>query len=298
MINSYPNVYAVGHSAIANLFDGEVQVEEKVDGSQFSFGVVDDEILCKSKNVRFTPSMANKMFDKAVETVRSIAPLLRPGWQYRCEYLQKPKHNTLCYDRVPEKYLILFDINTGLEEYMSYEDKELEAKRIGLECVPLFYRGVVTDYDQFMGFLDNVSVLGGSKIEGVVIKNYSQFTKDKHAAMGKYVSEAFKEVHSADWKERNPGRKDIVEQIILSYRTPARWQKAVQHLKENNNYDGSPKDIGNLIKEVNNDILKECKDEIKQILFDKFWKDISRGVTRGLPEWYKDELAKSAFDKE
>jgi ATP-dependent RNA circularization protein (DNA/RNA ligase family) len=39
MILSYPSIYALGHRAIRELFDGPVVVEEKIDGSQFSFGV-------------------------------------------------------------------------------------------------------------------------------------------------------------------------------------------------------------------------------------------------------------------
>lgn len=295
MLNSYPSVYQVGHAAIGNLFDGEVQIEEKVDGSQFTFGVMDGEILCKSKNVRFAPDMANEMFSRAVETVKELAPILHPDWQYRCEYLQKPKQNTLCYERIPEKHLIIYDINTGLEQYMSYEDKKAEAERIGLECVPLLYRGKVETYDQFKQFLELTSVLGGCKVEGVVIKNYIQFTRDKKVAMGKYVSESFQEIHQGDWRKRHPTRKDVVGQIILEYKTDARWQKAVQHLEENGDYLGEMKDIPKLLKEVNQDVLKECKDEILDTLFKHFWKEISKGITRGLPEWYKEYLAKKAF---
>jgi hypothetical protein len=297
MINSYPSVYQVGHSAISNLFDGEVQIEEKIDGSQFSFGVLDGEVFCKSKNVRFTPDMAEKMFKKAANTVIELLPNLHDGWQYRCEFLGTPKHNTLAYERTPNKYLILFDINTGLEEYMSYEDKKAEADRIGLECVPLLYRGKVETYDQFKQFIELTSILGGCKVEGVVIKNYSQFTKDKKVAMGKYVSESFQEINAGDWRKRNPTNKDVLGELVLKYKTPARWMKAVQHLKENEIFEGSPRDIPNLMKETNQDILKECGDEIKEYLFNHFWKKLSRELTRGLPEWYKDELAKSAFEE-
>ena len=37
--HSYPKVYAIGHAYLGALFDGEVVVTEKVDGSQFSFGI-------------------------------------------------------------------------------------------------------------------------------------------------------------------------------------------------------------------------------------------------------------------
>ena len=33
------------------------------------------------------------------------------------------------------------------------------------------------------------------------------------------------------------------------------------------------------------------------INFGHFWNHIQRGITSGLPQWYKDELAKSAFAK-
>ena len=38
-ISSYPKIYSLGHAAILDLLDGRVIVEEKVDGSQFSFGL-------------------------------------------------------------------------------------------------------------------------------------------------------------------------------------------------------------------------------------------------------------------
>ena len=182
------------------------------------------------------------------------------------------------------------------ENYLSYKDKKQEAGRLGLEIVPILYQGIVTDFEMFKKFLDRTSILGSVKIEGVVIKNYNQFTMEKKPAFGKYVSEAYKEVHDKDWKDRNPTGKDITAQIILKYKTDARWNKAIQHLRDAGNLDGSPKDIGNLIKEVSQDVHKECEEEIKNILFAHFWKNISRGVTAGLPEWYKEELAKQAFE--
>lgn len=100
------------------------------------------------------------------------------------------------------------------------------------------------------------------------------------------------------WRTRNPTGKDIIGLLIEKYQTPARWQKAVQHLAERGELDNSPKDIGVLLKEVSLDVKKECEDEIKQALFDHAWKNISRGIVAGLPDWYKQELAKSAFEKE
>lgn len=292
-INSYPSVFAVGHKAIADIFNGDVIVEEKIDGSQFSFGIMDGEFVCRSKGKDIIPSAPEKMFSKAVESAMSLP--MRDGWVYRAEYLQSPKHNTLSYSRVPRGHLIIFDICTGVEQYLGPDQKLEEANRIGLECVPVLHRGAVTSFEQFASLLEMDSVLGGCKIEGFVVKNYNVFTPEKKVAIGKYVSEHFKEKHEVEWKKSNPTQHDIVQALISTYRTNARWEKAVQHLRDSGIIEGSPRDIGALIKEVPEDVLKECRGEIMDKLMAHFWPQIKRGITAGLPEWYKESLAKSVL---
>ena len=74
------------------------------------------------------------------------------------------------------------------------------------------------------------------------------------------------------------------------------WQKAVQHLQEAGELEGSPRDIGKLILEVPTDVEKEEVEEIKAILWAWAWPKVRRGLTRGLPEWYKEELLKRQFE--
>jgi hypothetical protein len=296
MIHSYSTVYQIGHKAIQNLFEGDVIIEEKVDGSQFSFGLLDGELQVRSHGKQMLLDAPEKMFNKIVDYVKYIKDLLHPGWTYRGEYLEKPKHNVLAYDRTPVNNFIGFDIMCeNPEEYICYLSKEQEFERIGFETVPLIYSGKIDNVNMFVEFLDRVSILGGSTVEGVVVKNYSQFSLDKKICMGKYVSEKFKEIANKDWKERNPTGKDIILVLGQKLKTEARWQKAVIHLKESGNYDGSPKDIGNLIKEVKDDIQKECQDEIKDSLYKWAIDNILRQCVAGVPEWYKEQLLKEAF---
>ena len=296
--HSYPSIYALGHRAIADLLKGPVLVEEKVDGSQVSWMKdADGELHVRSKGAVMHPDAPEKMFTKAVETVKALAPQLVPGWTYRGEYLRAPKHNALAYDRIPKQHIILFDINTGHETYMDATGKHAEAERLGLEAVPLLHAGMVEDPGAVRQFLERTSILGGQPIEGVVIKplDYGLFGKDKKCLMGKFVSEAYKEVHSSAWKESNPGPKDILTVLGARYGTQARWQKAMQHLAERGTLEGSPRDIGQLMQEIPEDIRKECEDEIKEMLFAYAWPHIRRLVTRGVPEWYKNELLRRAF---
>jgi hypothetical protein len=297
--HSYPSIYALGHKHLEELLLDPVIVEEKIDGSQFSFGVFDidgrRELKCRSKGAQLNILAPDAMFKRGVEVVQGLADKLTPGWTYRGEYLAKPKHNALAYDRIPKDHIILFDINTGEESYLSYSQKEEEAARIGLEVVPLMHLGVIQDVQHFRSFLDTVSCLGGQKIEGVVIKNYLRFGRDKKALLGKFVSEAFKETHAREWKAANPNRADVVQCLIASLKTDARWHKAVQHLREAGQLEDSPKDIGLLMKEVPIDVENEEVEFIKDKLFDWAWPQIRRGITAGLPEWYKERLLERQF---
>lgn len=296
-VYGYPNIYAIGHKAIEGIFNEPVLVEEKIDGSQFSFGLLDGTLQCRSKGVQQNIDAPDKMFEPAISYVKHLAAsgLLKEGWIYRTEFLSKPKHNALEYSRIPRNGLILFDVNPALESYIDYDGKRSIASEFGIEVVPLVHSGMISDFSQLAGFLNRESCLGGPKIEGIVVKNYSRFTTDKKVMMGKYVSESFKEVLEMEWGRANPSSGDILQTIISAYKTPARWNKSVQHLRDAGTLSHEPKDIGSLIKEVRADVIKEEEDAIKQRLFEYFWPKIERGITAGLPEWYKQELAKSAF---
>lgn len=301
-VHSYASPYNVGHKMLARyedrpgIFEVEVFVEEKIDGSQFSFRREGSEVKFRSRKTDLYPGNAG-MFEKGVQSVLEVADKLMGGWTYRGEYLMKPKHNTLAYDRVPKRNVVIFDIETSPNNYLPPAERYDEAVRLGFDCVPVYCQTMITDMDQLKEFLKETSILGGP-IEGIVIKPASQmlFGIDKKLLMAKFVAEDFKEKHEGEWKKSNPGRKDVVQEIIETYKTPQRWNKAVQHLREAGELEGSPRDIGKLMKEVPSDVYKECAEEIKEKIFKHFWRQISRALTSGLPEWYKEKLAADAFE--
>jgi hypothetical protein len=302
-IHSYSSPLNVGHKGLSPmegpaLFDNEVYIQEKVDGSQFSFMRSADgrDVFFRSRKQEIYPEAAN-MFRAGVTAVLGVADMLEPGWVYRGEYLAKPKHNTLCYDQAPRQYVVLYDIESAPTHFLDQNDVMEEASRLGFDYAPVYFTGKVDNVEQLKEFLNNKSILGGP-IEGIVIKPVGMelFGADHKVVMAKYVREDFKETHQEGWKKANPTKKDIIEQIIERYRTPQRWNKAVQHLREAGELEGSPKDIGKLFVEVPKDIGQEHKEEIKNILWNAFWKDISRGCTAGLAEWYKNKLVENAFE--
>ena len=296
MIGSYGKIYQLGHAQIRDIFQYSVEIEEKVDGSQFSFGVIDGVLRCRSKNVEIIIEDNNYgMFDAAVESVLEIKDNLKTDYIYRGEYLKNPRHNSLTYNRIPVNHIVIYDIDTGVQNYLDPIEKEVEAERIGLDCVPQLRTGVIQSLDDVKELLERESFLGGPNIEGFVVKAYGHFGADKKTLMGKFVSEAFKEVNKKQWAVTK--HREIKEILSSRYRTIARWEKAVQHMREDGVLTDSPKDIGELIKYVKADVKKECEDEIKEELFKWAWGDIQKSLGGGLPQWYKEKLAEESFTK-
>lgn len=216
-----------------------------------------------------------------------------------CEYLMKPKHNTLSYERVPKNNIILFDVSIG-NKYLNRKEKEKFAKKYGLELVPLLWKGNGHEItmDLINKLLETKSILGKEKVEGIVFKNYSAFWEEGYQAgkliMLKYVKEKFKERNAIEWKKNT--KTGFMELLIKSLRTEARWEKAVQHLRDKGQLTRSPKDIGNIMKEIVRDIEEEEKENIKEELWKFFWKQIKRGVVKGVPEWYKRKLIEDVIN--
>lgn len=294
MISSYSKIYNLGHKAVRGIFDSDVVIQEKIDGSQISFMVLNGELIIRSKNKIIDKNNPDKLFDKAVEVIQSLA--LREGYIYRGEYLKTPKHNCLAYDRIPHNHIILFDIDQRDQSYIDEEALFEEADRIGLESVPIFHCGKVSSEEDIKKFLETKSCLGGQKIEGIVIKNYAMFGADKKVLMAKYVSEAFKESNKKKWKQANPNRSDVLQFLIRELTTPARWNKAIQHLKEDGVLEDSPKDISLLIQEIQNDTIIEEGEYIKRTLFQWAMPKIKKGIISGFPEYYKRKLMEKQFE--
>lgn len=295
-IPSYPKIYNLGHRYISELFLDEVVIQEKVDGSQFSFARIGGELYCRSKGATLNIDAPASLFAEAVATARECFRLIPEGTVFRGECLKKPKHNTLAYDRTPRRNVVLFDVDAGGENYSTPEVVSEWAARLDLECIPTFAVRRLDSVDDVLALMETVSFLGGQKIEGLVFKNYGRFGVDGKALMGKYVSERFKEVHRKDWKVREPAGKDVKALLTEQYRSEARWDKAVQHLRDRGELTNTPRDIGPLLKEIQSDIEAECADEIKETLWRWARKDILRSAGYGAPEWYKQRLAAQQFE--
>ena len=296
MTGSFPKIMALGTKYVSSIFDEPVEITEKVDGSQFGFGMIDNELFCRSKGTEIDIEAAlagGHMFQRAVQHAHCVKASIPPNLMLYCEFLQKPKHNMLAYDHVPRNNLVLFAaMNVVTKEMAGHETLTSLADLLDMDIIPLLFYGM-TDAKRVMGMLDRISFLGGQKIEGVVVKNHKDIMLGDQVfpiMSAKYVSDEFKEVHKRDWV-----KTDKWQEFKDSYRTEARWAKAVQHLDEAGKLEYTPKDIGTLVAEINRDIGEEGHEDILAFLWTHFSKDLLKNAVRGAPEWYKEQLATGAL---
>ena len=260
------------------------------------------ELFVRSKGKEQDLDNPDKMFEGAVEFAKTIADKLPDNIALYGEWLSKPKHNVLAYDRTPKNGIALFGVyNPETQEHYGMDIISEWAERLGVDTVPLLFKGE-TNAQAVLDMVDKTdSFLGGQKIEGVVVKRYTPWMFMGNIPLtvmsGKYVSEKFKEVHARDWKKEHTD-KGKLEVAISQYKSEARWNKAIQHLREDGELTGSPSDIGRLIKEVRFDITLEEKENIKEELWKIYKDDFIRHAVSGLPEWYKKKLATGDVDVE
>lgn len=294
VIHSYPKIYTIGHKMIKEIFSSQVLVEEKIDGSQLSFMKdIDDNLYFRSKNVDITLDAVPDLFQNAVNYLISIKDKIRPNLIYRGECLKTNKHNVLAYQRVPKHNFIGFDIENVLADFISdYSKKQELFSELDLETAPLLYEGNINSKEDLEQFLSTSPLLGGDKIEGVVVKNYNLSLYDSGIMIGKYVADSFRE----SFKDNIVSKSNVYEKLINSLKTENRWRKAVQHLQEAGKLENSMRDIPRLLQEVYNDVIEEESDYIKEFLYKSFIAEIKRGVTKGLPEWYKNYLLENDYE--
>lgn len=296
ILSTYSKIYQLGHRATRSLFEGPVVVQEKVDGSQFSFANLDGQLYARSKNNPVgCGGNQEGMFAKAYATAEAVmaSGTLLDGMVVRAEVVDKPRHNVLTYARVPVGNLIIYDIEMGDRSGNYFRPPQLkdQVDKWGLEVVPTIAWAdftMETFKESIPAWFERESILGGTKIEGVVVKNYLQKDADDDILMGKFVSEGFKERMDPTHIAKPQGT--MVQQILSEFNKEAIWVKAVQHLRDAGRLQGDPKDIGALIAEIRLDFKTENGAEIVERIVKAYYGDVEAGIIYGFPQWYKNKL--------
>ena len=300
----YPKVLNSGDTRFIGLgnFEGKFYVSEKVDGSQFRFGIDrEGNHYFGSKSVTFDDSRPpDTMFSPAVDIAGNLLSRLGKTVNevvFFAEYLESEKHNSIRYDRIPENHLYLFDVM--VDGRFQYPDEVIRwAGKIGVEPLHLLtVEDTLPDESLVTQLNRTVSVLGGPPIEGLVVKNYDTFFT-LHGRIrffsDKFVRKEFKELNDAIWKkERKAGVHSIPDLISALMETVTRenvWNKAIQHLREEGRQELSMRDMKGLTELVEADMEEEFSESIKEVLYLALKGQIRREFQRGLAPYYKSYL--------
>jgi len=255
---------------------------EKMDGSQWTAEVSADgsKTICGCRGkVKWVDDYS---FTKAIEAWNAPAfrALLNRDYIYHGECIQKPRHNVVVYDRIPKRYVILFDIQRRSDKaFLNPEEVAVEAARLGIESAPIIARIDLCDdmycvagrpsrradaahkvakmymNDIVEGRLE--SCLGGVP-EGLVMK----------PSRLKLVTEGFKEKqHKGCGRSKSSAfftPTEALEWIGSCYDTPGRIRKGVAHLRDASSPAKTPLLV--LEQELDRDGEKECKEDICRLL--------------------------------
>lgn len=283
---------------------GKFVIQEKYDGSQFRFGIKDGKRWFGSKSVDFTDVRpVDKMFklavekaNEAIDTFEKTRGKINSDITFFAEYISKPKHNTLTYDHVPTNHFVLFDVFFNTLNCWGFPEEVIKyAESLNVDYARKFME--ISNFptlDIVNNLLINTSSLGGTTIEGVVIKNYSilvEINGQARPLFYKYVRNEFKELNNKEWNN-HPDKQSVANVVTDTVNREAVFRKAVQHLEESGNALGDMKDMKELISSVYDDLEQEYKDAIAEKLYRKFEKDIKNQIVHGLPEYYKEYLFK------
>lgn len=287
---NYGKVHPIGHKDVQGIFDEEVVIQEKVDGSRFTFGVIDGKLRCWSGSRHNELDLGEVgMFTPAIAHVKMLEAtgLLMNGTVAFCEFLGSRKHNKLEYGRVPRNHLVLFDAYSP-ERGCCKEHSQLSglADMWQIDVVPVLFEGKVTCPEEITRLLETTSFLGGPKVEGVVCKRYQHGGQLR----AKYVSDDFKEIAARRTKAKEG--VGIIEDIAECLATEQRFSKAYQAVRDRGKIGGVPEDIPHIIKELCIDLYAESHDYVSSRLLAWGWKQVQREVVRRLPDWYKSKLLK------
>lgn len=309
-MKSYNEMEQPYHREANGIFDGNIIIEEKVDGSQFRIMIDENGIItCASKNMQLgVDSMFKRGTDSAQKVFKGLKANEGDVITIFAEYLPKPKQGRISYERTPKDLFVVFDVHMG-GIWLRRQQKEEFCFMWNVECIPLLMAVKLapnTDKEEFerliiKDLLNTKSYLGHQpgfdKVEGVVVKNYDKLydVREGHSCYGhfmciKYVNEDFKEKRHI----KTPKAGNNLEALISSCTSEARWHKALQHCEERGDIKGTMADLGKLVPEAQKDLAEEEKETIKEELWTLFSKDILKGATSGMVIWYKKKLSESS----
>ena len=227
----YPKIRALGSPETEGIFDGNIVVQSKVDGANFSFFLDDGKLIFASRNKIMLDKKDPKSWIGMVPIMSSFERCpekFNPNYIYVGESLQK--HSIAYLDIPPFLGYDIWDIRTEL--FLDWKNSKSEFKSLGLNFINVHFEanGNRVTIEEIKECINKSPYREGGD-EGIVVKNYEK------QIFAKIVTDDFKEKSRAIFKGGNRPPEEGNTSIIVSniYATDARIEKTIYKLVDEGN---------------------------------------------------------------
>lgn len=206
-MNIPPKKKCLSEQEVKELSNGEVVIEEKIDGGIVGISWDHDNFrhLAMGKHSPIPTNDNSKKFygfNKWIYDHYEKIMLIPNNWTINGEWM-RASHNIL-YDLLPD-YFMGFDIWDGYK-YIDYKSKEKIFKEFGFEMIPALYIGKVNGINDVLELIKKSKYSSFEKMEGVIVKNYAK------GLMGKFVTREFDDRIDEHWL-----KKPLIENKLISF---------------------------------------------------------------------------------
>lgn len=253
----YQHLERFGTPEVENIELGECYVFPKLDGTNASIWLCDDEVQAGSRRRHLSLDEDNAGFCTYVKSQEKYKKLLRlnPNLYLYGEWLVP--HSLKTYSDNSWRQFYVFDVYDSEEEkYLHYSEYHKLLEEYGINYIPpiaMIERG---SYEMFIKQLDkNVFLIKDGKGvgEGIVLKNYDFVNKFGRVNWAKIVTSEFKEKHAKTMgSPQLTGKQMVEEKIADKYVTTALCEKVFSKIEDYNS-----KKIPQLLNTVYYDVVKE-----------------------------------------
>lgn len=300
-MKKYTDIVRLGHKSTRDVLKegDQIVIWEKADGANASLTRDGDKIRAFSRNTELSEENNLGGFYQFTQSL-NVYDLI-PGDIYFGEWLNPHK---VKYPEHQKKFF-MFDIyDSELGQYIHHNIVRLEANRLGLLLMPIFYEGPYISFEHlqsFVGRTDLGGMLGDIPTgEGIVVKNVDYRDKWGNQMFVKLVTDKFAEVQKQK-PAKDPNRPKTQEEIFAEMTvTRARVEKLMHKLVDENVMtqdemciENMGKILKNLSMRVYDDVMKEESDSLPEGYDDKV---VRKEVGKKVPQFVKEVLNEVSVD--
>jgi len=257
--HKYPKIRILGDLENKGILEGDIIIEEKMDGANFRFMFRDDRIIwgSRSRSIGDSNQDIGGSWRLCVELIKSkVKPRQLGEFKGLLFFGECMVAHSMAYDweRIP-RYLgyDIYDIKG--ENFLDYATKYAIFQELGLEMVPL-----VASHDENHKVSQEDLVIPQSEYvdaqaEGIVIKNY------KKQLMAKMVTDTFKEKNALTFGGSKKHAQDDTNFFVLAYCTNARIDKIIFKLLDEG-------------KKLEMQLMHDLPHQVTHDIWEENWKEI------------------------